>query len=475
MKLQQAAALRIFLLLVGSVTLVFAQKSYRSATLAGKVQGLDTVGCQGGFIDSKGACWKCPPGYQHDNVLLAPTDGKVCKNAGGRTQREGRKQAKATGALQTDCPPGQWWSSHNGFCYSCAKGFTHDAAKTGNQDGACWKDEPDRYAAATRMKGNAFCDTKNAFPDLDGNCYTCPASFQRNPAPSSVRGAEACVNSSCGARNERPCLVTERLMSCDKGLAEDFIAGKCVPDMSRQTCIAIIKGIASGKLPDGLSDALAPIVTRIRNDSPGKRDKPLYNRYLAQATQSVQPLLAPLKEFQKQANAQAKAIRESFDAEVICSPEKMRAKLRTMAKPRFEGTFFTSQALSFSASAVAGVQLAIMYVTDWRNQIGVYVALGGQLAPLTVGAGGNIGIQFYPATTLADFEGYGYGIGASVGTPIADVGVGIDFAYPFPLDSTKLVPMGYGINTGIGANAVPTPVDGSIGLSYSWKIWTTAP
>lgn len=146
-----------------------------------------------------------------------------------------------------------------------------------------------------------------------------------------------------------------------------------------------------------------------------------------------------------------------------------------MAKPRFEGSFFTSQSLSVSASAIAGVQVAIMYVTDWKNQIGVYVAVGGQLAPLTVGGGGNIGIQFYPGTRLADFEGYGYGIGASVGTPVADVGVGIDFAYPFPLDPNRLVPIGYGINTGIGANAVPTPVDGSIGLSYSWKIWATPP
>jgi hypothetical protein len=38
-----------------------------------------------------------------------------------------------------------------------------------------------------------------------------------------------CVAVSCGGRNQRPCLVVERIPSCDQGLREDFGTNRCVP------------------------------------------------------------------------------------------------------------------------------------------------------------------------------------------------------------------------------------------------------
>jgi len=38
-----------------------------------------------------------------------------------------------------------------------------------------------------------------------------------------------CVKVSCGGHNQRPCLVVERIPSCDRGLREDFGTNRCVP------------------------------------------------------------------------------------------------------------------------------------------------------------------------------------------------------------------------------------------------------
>lgn len=39
---------------------------------------------------------------------------------------------------------------------------------------------------------------------------------------------------SCGAANQRPCTIFERIPSCDKGLYEDFRLNKCLRPKPRQ-------------------------------------------------------------------------------------------------------------------------------------------------------------------------------------------------------------------------------------------------
>ncbi|MGB0630044.1 MAG: hypothetical protein ACPGRZ_05060 [Alphaproteobacteria bacterium] len=52
----------------------------------------------------------------------------------------------------------------------------------------------------------------------------------------------------CGAKGQRPCLLTERLPSCNKGLAEDFKTQKCNPPKSAaQVCEDVLTALTHNK------------------------------------------------------------------------------------------------------------------------------------------------------------------------------------------------------------------------------------
>ena len=52
----------------------------------------------------------------------------------------------------------------------------------------------------------------------------------------------------CGAKGQRPCLLTERLPSCNKGLAEDFKTQKCNPPKSAaQVCEDVLTALRQNK------------------------------------------------------------------------------------------------------------------------------------------------------------------------------------------------------------------------------------
>lgn len=481
---------RFIFLCATMLCLVFAApgvsaQSYSKATKVGPAKGLDAIGCRGGFIDINGNCWKCPSGYKHDDIFKSPTDPKVCKDEGGRDKRKGNRHGKATGLApdgaltNTICPGNQWVSrvDGNNWCYSCDSGYKHDASKFGNQDGVCYKDREDRYSKADRMTGSVFCEQRGAFSDpIDGGtCWTCPASHPTRTALvdgkfEPVNGPKACVSAACGQEGGRPCLVTERFPSCDKGLAEDFLEGKCVPDVSEKTCMAIVQSLKRGEIPAQMRPTFEPIVNDIKARRAAQGQMQAYQSELVR--KEVEKLVPQLREFRKQMQNQKAALEKTFDPEIICSKTKLQAAIRNMVKPPFSGRFFTAQSTGLSASAVVGVQVSLSYVTDWNQAAGVYITFGGQFAPVTVGAGGGTGIMFFPGTTLSGFEGLGWGIGASVGIPNVDVGVGVDLAYPFPFTG-QVIPVGYGVNLGAGVNAIPTPADASISLTNSWKIWST--
>lgn len=45
----------------------------------------------------------------------------------------------------------------------------------------------------------------------------------------------------CGAENQRPCTVVERIPSCDSGLVEDFVLNKCVKNVSANSLVELGK------------------------------------------------------------------------------------------------------------------------------------------------------------------------------------------------------------------------------------------
>lgn len=155
--------------------------SFSRATLLGKSR---SPGCgAGGFIDLTGQCWKCPKGYEHDNILLPPTHERVCRS--GTRYSAGVRHARAA----VGCPAGQWPSLHNGFCYACPAGFGHDLLRNGDDRRVCFKKQAQRvsYSKGIRRGRTVLglgCP-KGQWPSMhDGRCYTCPEGHRHDNARS---------------------------------------------------------------------------------------------------------------------------------------------------------------------------------------------------------------------------------------------------------------------------------------------------
>ena len=57
-------------------------------------------------------------------------------------------------------------------------------------------------------------------------------------------GGKCVPKGQCGKSGQRPCLLTERIPSCDRGLAEDFKAGKCdTPKSFAQVCEDVVEAV----------------------------------------------------------------------------------------------------------------------------------------------------------------------------------------------------------------------------------------
>ncbi len=159
--------------------------SFSTATRLGKAH---FPSCGTGFPDLEGKCWKCPAGYKHDNILLPPTHGRVCKMEGQTTYRQGTKYEKSTAG----CPAGQWPSLHNGYCYSCPQGFSHDLLRNGDDGQVCFKQMPEQitYRQGTKYRPSTLtvCPRGQWVSLHNGYCYSCPQGFSHDLARSGDDG-----------------------------------------------------------------------------------------------------------------------------------------------------------------------------------------------------------------------------------------------------------------------------------------------
>jgi hypothetical protein len=474
-----------FACLLLSAAIASAQ-TYSKATKVGSVKGLDAIGCKGGFTDIKGACWKCPPDYKHDDIFKAPTDPKVCKDEGGRDKKKADRRDKATGALpagaltNTICPSGQWVSRVDevNWCWKCDSGYTHDHTKFGNETGVCWRDKPDRYAAAQRMQGNVLCD-KDAYPDpIDGGtCWTCPASAPTRNFTERVDSAKACVSANCGKDGGRPCLLTERVPSCDAGLVEDIVKNQCVTEaVAFAVCTATVNSLKAGKVPAQLQPFVGEVTQKTKAVTPVQLEK--YKKDALAFVEANKGAIPELQRLYQLAQSQKGQMDALFDANTLCSPSKLKQMVLGPAKalvtPNYQGNFFLAHTLVASAGYYLGIQSGLTLAHDFKMVSGVptlrAVGLFGWVGPqmvTNVTVGISRGIQFYPVTTLDGFAGLGWGLGASVGVPtLKVVGAGVDVSF-----GTSLLPTGFGASLGVGAGILPADV--SIAATYSWPIWTT--
>ena len=217
----------------------------------------DASGCRDGeFHDVwSGACWTCPAGYQRS--LSAITAANACFVPVGEGFNQTTRHDKATGILGTDCPAGQFWDAVDGHCYSCPEGYDRTAYHV-HESRACSAVVPERHAEATRARD--FPCPAGQFEDLlsPGDCYSCPPGATRTLQP--IQSTNACraepcdeglmayderyckngnclveyakrkcgKKGECGAHNQRPCYVWERLASCNEGHFENFVINRCV-------------------------------------------------------------------------------------------------------------------------------------------------------------------------------------------------------------------------------------------------------
>ncbi len=108
------------------------------------------------------------------------------------------------------CPQGSFLDVGKGECWSCPKDYNRSAISAVDKPKAC-------QAQNACAPGNVSVGNPVAG-------YTC---YKKN---------------ACGKAGQRPCLVAERVPSCNKGLAEDFVANACV-DEKIAACLTGVRAL----------------------------------------------------------------------------------------------------------------------------------------------------------------------------------------------------------------------------------------
>jgi len=452
------AALCGALFLLSSAGSAGAADVYAKATLAGKAHG---PGCSGGFPDIKGECWKCPSGYKHDNILLPPDNPKVCKDDGGRDNKKGNEVGTSIAGI---CKEG-WVSLNNGKCYKCPSGYKHDITKFGDKSGVCYKYLPDKYSKANKVSGNLLCD-KGFFDPIDGGtCWTCPANAPKRTVHS-VKSAQACVSEACGAEGARPCLITERIPSCNSGLLEDFVHNKCVKvNLQAEVCKAVLGALNAGKLPEGFKPFAD--LSKSKTGQKSGTNKPQLLEQIAKDIKPFEPLVPEIKRIHGVMTGAQAQVKAMFQPETFCNKTALANKLNSLnlrpSFPKASGHFFMAYNLSFSLGAAVGLTGGYSVVTDYMGNTGAFVSIGPQVIT-NASLGDSIGVQFFPKVNFSDFEGWGFGIGVSGGPPSKIVGAGADVAF-----SEKFLFQGFGVSGGIGLGVIPADVN--FAATHTWKMF----
>ena len=201
------------------------------------------------------SCYTCPSGYKHNPTKPVESNGVCYKPA--YTKHYSAELKRELSGLK--CDNGFYDPIDRGSCWTCPSGYNRSVSSV-KSDNACVKKIPAKYKAAnfhsnkrpavssvTDGLKSAGCANFGgaAFFDLvdGGTCWSCPKS---NPIRTlyPVDSNKACATKTCGKENARPCYITERFPSCNKGLVEDPIKNKCVRPKNL-ACTAMVNTIAA--------------------------------------------------------------------------------------------------------------------------------------------------------------------------------------------------------------------------------------
>jgi hypothetical protein len=508
--------------------------SVSRAVLAGR----KPAGCAAGsFFDpiDGGTCWSCPADFvRHVTHVKA---GDACIRPPGVAHARATRHGKGRGLLGIDCLKGQF-PDPNGFCFSCPQGYTRTASAVTAGD-ACVRPMGAAIARASFKKSLA-CAPGSFFDLVDGGtCWRCPSGYGRTlahvKAPNACavdlvagahkalgRCADGLVNvggvcarkGECGALGQRPCQLTERLPSCNKGLAEDFLKHRCVEDqVARAACTVLVDAIWTGKEVIGLLNQM-PALHEVREamykplglDVDGKLDE-IRQKALGEVTRPLEQRFTELKRIAQWMNnpANLDKLKQIFSPQAVCSstPARLDEALRRHglvplefiqpAKPRVSWLgirdahahwlgsedpnhrhFYMGYQLALQGAKWGGATLGISGVTDFRGNGGMYIFAGPQVVT-NVGGGLDARVLFFTSANMGTFEGYDWSPGGSVDVKkLANVGVelifeGIVFDRLFAGQTSELTVLrGFGIGGGVGMGV--NKGDVGVSITHSWRL-----
>ena len=352
------------------------------------------------FIDPRkgGEWWECPSNRPR-RTLYSVTDSRACatkslwpnEKLSHAHYRGKTKNRKPDGAFVDIRKGGEYWRCPSGF-WRNLNAVTNKAACTVNIGKNC--DSGNIAIAGSLFKGEDITKYK-CYKKLD-----------------------------CGNDQGRPCQITERLPSCNKGLAEDFIDNKCI----NTTLAACLTGIRTLhytiKIVGGLTvveNEIIKIVSKMAEDLlyviPGvkkavkageKEMKKLANKAETAAKKELDKLISKVKVFKKiETTVQAlsntvhknkKAIQDLMTNDSFCY---MKSHERSAAMAKLLGsdlTKSTSSPTSFSIGFSAGptkdhitLGIGIDYVFDTTGKSAIY--LSGSVGATT---GGGFPARYQP-------------------------------------------------------------------------------
>lgn len=498
-------------------------------------------GCpKGSFFDliDGGSCWSCPSGTVRNVTAVDSTN--ACMRPPGETTAKAKRHGRGKGLLGTDCARGQFWDP-NGYCWSCPGGFTRTAAAVTAKN-ACTKWRGPSFTEAALKKRLACPDGSFFDPIRGGSCWSCPDGYVRTlvavtesnacAAGNLVAGASPVLGlcddglanvggrcyerNRCGALGERPCLLVERIPSCDPGLAEDFLNNRCVEDRFAETaCRALVGALWRGQeVAALLSQAPKPAdllnlaldqhgttaqLRRKVDDARRRGDEFMRDALVSRVIPEAGPILARLND-----PASSALLREIFSADTICGgdlermdrlitlynlvPPSALAELQRarptpaviwgaallgissahadeewdpipLADPLWRH-FFIGYQLTLSGAKGIGGGISVTGVTDLRGNGGFYLA--PQITAVTnIGGAADVRLLLFPKANMNSFKGLGFGLGATGPSPKGQgvVSLGVDLIF----ESDLFLP-GAGLGAGAGKSALP----GDVGLSAAW-------
>ena len=423
-----------------------------------------------------------------------------------------------------------------------------------------------KIAGKKHSRAKFLGKTKNkkpegAFADIrkGGEYWKCPAGFWRNlnavtdKAACTVNVGQNCDSGNiaiagalfkgeditkyqcykkreCGGRKQRPCQLTERIPSCNSGLAEDFINNSCVNPALRDCLFWTSIFRLADKVERDISKVEKELL-KLLNDfrksvfgSHGKKlskeqaekiDSAIDKVFSANASYSADEILAGaqflsvlMPEFKKIEAAikrnkkKIKAFMLNSDKCFMSEKDRMHEfgvllgfvpstgkikkasldmspwwhpfaiKAANAANTTTNNIYFNIGISMSGNYSIVGGTIALYSSTNFANETGKYFAIGPELTTSTdeeFGASFGFSVGFMVGDDISSNEGWGSGVGISGSLGSSEITAGIEIGLNDFLKDEKIEVQG--LNLILGAETGEGgSVSGSASYTYSWKL-----